>query len=247
MGRMAAPRALWLALVTLYEETLTLLVGNLAWLGLNLPLYIVLVFLILPFSGPEDAGGPQAMLVLVAWLLLFMPSPGGAGLAALASAAAGPDVPRMSTFWDAVRTRWKLALVCMLVSLVVAVALIANLYFYAVFGEGWMRYASFLWLYATLFWLGMHVYLQPLLVHVAEPRLLDLYRRAALITLGHPIHTLILLIGMALIGTLTLVFLPVYILVGGAYIAVVQAHGFREIRRRHGDLPRETDEEMKPL
>ena len=244
---MAAPRVLWRALVSLYEETLTLLFGNLAWLALNLPLYLLLIVVGVPFSGAEEAGGPQALLVLVAWLLLFMPSPGGAGLAALANAAAGPDVPRMATFREAVKLRWRLSLVCMLVSLAVAVALIANLYFYAIVGTGWMKYASFLWLYAAVFWLGMHVYLLPLIVHVAEPRLVDLYRRAALITLGHPLYTVVLLIGMLVIGSLTLVFLPVYILVGGAYVALVQAHGFREIRRRHGDLPLETDEEMKPL
>jgi uncharacterized membrane protein YesL len=244
---MAAPRALWLALVSLYEETLTLLVGNLAWVALNLPLYIVLVFLTVPISGSIDAGGPEALLVLVAFLLLFMPSPGGVGLASLAAAAAGPDVPRMSSFWEAVRARWRMSVVCMLVSLVIAGVLLANLYFYALFVEGWLRYASFLWLYGALFWLGMHVYLLPLMVHVAEPRIFDLYRRAALITLGHPLHTVVLLIGTLVIGSLMLVFLPVYILVGGAYIAMVHAHGFREIRRRHGDLPVESEEEMKPL
>jgi uncharacterized membrane protein YesL len=244
---MAAPRALWRALVSLYEDTLTLLYGNLAWLALNLPLFIVLVFVGTPFASFEGGMGPQSLMILIAWLLLFMPSPGGAGLAALAAAAAGPDVPRMNVFWDAVRARWRLSLVCMLVSGVVAVALLANLYFYGIVATDWMRYASFLWLYATLFWLGMHVYLLPLLVHVQEPRLFDLYRRAALITLGHPIHTLVLFIGMLLIGSLTLIFLPVYVLIGGAYIALVQAHGFREIRRRHGDLPVETDEGMKAL
>jgi hypothetical protein len=32
------------------------------------------------------------------------------------------------------------------------------------------------------------------------------------------------------------VFLPVYVLVGTAFVSLVQAHAFREIRRRHGDL-----------
>jgi uncharacterized membrane protein YesL len=245
---MAAPRVLWRALVSLWEDTLTLLVGNLAWLALNLPLYVVLVLVAVPFVNPDEAGGSQQLLMIVlAWLLLFMPSPGSVGLAGVASAAAGPDVPRMSAFWEAVRTRWRLALLCMVVSLVVAIILLVNLYFYVVFGSDWMRYASFLWLYAVLFWLGMHVYLMPLLVHVSEPRLLDLYRRAALITLGHPLYTLVLSVGMLFAGAITIVFLPVYVLAGGAYIAMVQAHAFREIRRRHGDLPVETDEGLKAL
>jgi uncharacterized membrane protein YesL len=222
-------------------------VGNLAWAALNLPLYALLVGIFVPFAGSFEDGGPQGLLALLAWLLPFMPSPGAIGLAAVASSAAGPDVPRMSVFWATVRARWRLSLVASAVSLLIAVVLIANLYFYAFFGEGWMRFASILWLYGVLFWLSLHVYLVPLMVHVAEPRLLDLYRRAALISLGHPAYTFVILVGMIAVGTLSLVFLPVYVLVGAAYLAMVQAHALREIRRRHGDLVAETDEEVKPL
>jgi hypothetical protein len=36
---------------------------------------------------------------------------------------------------------------------------------------------------------------------------------------------------------------PVYLLIVGAFVALVQAHAFRAIRRRHGELP---DEETEP-
>jgi uncharacterized membrane protein YesL len=98
-------------------------------------------------------------------------------------------------------------------------------------------------LYAALFWFSLHVYLVPLLVHVAEPKLFDVYRRAALIALGHPLFTLVVLIEITIIGTLCLVFVPAYALVGPAYLSMIQAHTFREIRRRHGDLADEVVEE----
>src|SRR5437867_3503117 len=83
--------------------------------------------------------------------------------------------------------------------------------------------ASTLWLYGTLFWLSLHIYLVPLLVHVAEPRLFDLYRRSAFIALGHPGYTIMLLVALLTVCLLTVVFLPMYVLVGIAFLSLVQA------------------------
>ena len=87
----------------------------------------------------------------------------------------------------------------------------------------------------------------PLLLHIAEPRIFDVYRRAAFVALGHAGYTIVLLIAILLIGALSVVFLPVYVLVAGAYISLIQAHALREIRRRHGDLVAEADEEVSRL
>jgi uncharacterized membrane protein YesL len=133
------------------------------------------------------------------------------------------------------------------VSLIVTVALVANVYFYAVFGGGWLRLASILWLYGTLFWLSLHIYLVPLLVHVAEPRLFDIYRRSAFVALGHAGYTIVLLLALLSICLLTVIFLPMYALVGLAFVSLVQAHALREIRRRHGDLLPEVEEEVSRL
>ncbi len=244
---MAAPRTLWLALLGLYEETATLVLGNLLWVAVNVPLFLVLAVILVPFAGGvPGASGPEWVLVVIAWVLLFLPNPSNVALAGLAAVAAGPDVPRLDVFWATLRSRWKLSLACFVVSVAIAVALLANVYFYAVLASGGLRYVTILWLYGTLFWLSMHVYVVPLLVHVEEPRIFDIYKRAALIALGHPLFSVLLLFEMLILGTLALIFLPAYLLVGGAYLAMVQAHAFREIRRRHGDLVLEPeDEELK--
>jgi uncharacterized membrane protein YesL len=254
---MAAFRTLWVALVSLYEETLVLVGGNLAATLLNLPLGAVL-FLIVTLAaavfGPASAGtnddsspGAQWLLVVIAWLLPFLPTPGNVGLAGLTRVAAGPEVPRFAQFRASLKARWRLAMVASLISLVVTLALAGNVFFYAVLATDWLRLASILWLYGLLFWLSLHVYLVPLLVHVAEPRLFDLYRRAAFVALGHPAYTFVLLFVLIAFALLSVVFVPVYVLIGGAFISLVQAHALREIRRRHGDLVAEPEEEVGRL
>jgi uncharacterized membrane protein YesL len=240
---MPALRVLWLALVSLYDETIALVVGNLLWLALNLPVFLLLAGLGLPFA---DSGNVAWLLVGLAWLLLIVPTPAGVALGALAREAAGPDVPTRAAFWDGLRARWRLGVACGAASLLVTLAIVFNIAFYATRTEGLLRLTTILWLYGLWFWFGMHVYLVPLLHHVQEPRLLDLYRRAALITLGQAVPTLFLVLMLLLVGALSIVFLPAYVLVAPAYVAVAQAHAFREVRRRLGDLSvTEADQEKR--
>jgi uncharacterized membrane protein YesL len=126
---------------------------------------------------------------------------------------------------------------------VVLAALLWNVTFYVSADLGWLRFISILWMYGVLFWLSLHIYLVPLMVHVEQPRLFNLYKRAALVTLGHFGYTVLLLIPLLVLCFLSVLFLPVYVLVTGAYISVVEAHALREIRRRHGDLAAEEQEE----
>jgi uncharacterized membrane protein YesL len=252
---MAAFRTLWRALVGLYEETIVLVVGNLAALAVNLPVGLALLLILLlilsffgyPFVTGEDASGVQWLVVLIAWIIPFVPTPGTVALAGLARFAAGPDAPRFAVFRETLRDRWRISLRCTLVSTVVLLALLWNVWFYVEVGSGWLRLASILWLYGMLFWLSLHIFLVPLLVHVAEPRLFDLYRRAAFITLGHFGYTIMLLVPLLAITFVAVVFLPVYVLVAGALVSLTEAHALREIRRRHGDLVPEADEELSRL
>jgi uncharacterized membrane protein YesL len=243
----AALRTLWKALVGLYEETLVLVLGNLAAAALNLPFALALFFIGLPFAGTSDGSVAQWLLVTIAWLLLFLPTPGKVALNGLTLVAAGQDAPRFHHFRTSLLTHWRLALRCFLLSLVVLVALIANVYFYGVLSSGWLRFFSIVWLYGALFWLSLHLYLVPLLVYVSEPRMLDLYRRAAFIALGHPIYTIMLVVVLLVVGLVSVVFLPVYVLVASAFVSLVQAHALREIRRRHGDVLDEPEEETSRL
>lgn len=248
MARMAAFRTLWAALVGLYEETLVLLGANVAALVLNLPVILLLVLIGIPlgvvFTDDQVNG---LFFYVVGALLVFMPTPGNVALGGLTRIAAGPDVPRFSAFRAAFAQHWKLAARCALVSVLVLAILVWNVSFYLGFGPGWPFIVTIVWLYAALFWLSLHIYLVPLMVHVAEPRVLNLYRRAAFIALGHAPYTVLLLVLLLAIALITVVFLPVYVLLGPAVVSLAQAHALREIRRRHGDLVVEADEEVSRL
>jgi uncharacterized membrane protein YesL len=119
--------------------------------------------------------------------------------------------------------------------------------FYFNLGPGWPLFVTIFWSYAALFWLALHVYIVPLAVHVTEPRLLDLYRRAAFIAVGHAGYTFVLLVLLLALSLASVIFLPVYVLVGPALVSLAQAHALREIRRRHGDLEAEPEEEASRL
>ena len=198
---MAGFRTVWEALVGLYEDTLVLVGGNLAAVALNLPLGLAVLLVGLPFVSSGEQPTLQWLIAAIAWFATFLPTPGNVALAGVTHAAARHDVPRFGVFVETLRTRWGVASRCTVVSVVVLVALLWNVSFYLNFGPGWPLLVTIVWLYATLFWLGMHLYLVPLLVHVAEPRVaVDLYRRAAFVTLGHAGYTFILLVLVLLIA-----------------------------------------------
>ena len=244
---MTALRTLWMALVGLYEETLVLVAANVAAFVLNLVIGLVIVLVGLLFPTVQDDVARQWLIGIVLWMLLYLPTPGNVALGGLAQVAAGPDAPRFAAFRDALRTYWRQALRCTAASVVITLALVWNIWFYFNVGTGWLQLVSILWLYVTLFWISLHIYVVPLLLHIAEPRIFDVYRRAAFVALGHAGYTIVLLIAILVIGALSVVFLPVYVLVAGAYISLIQAHALREIRRRHGDLVAEADEEVSRL
>ena len=58
------------------------------------------------------------LLVAIAWLMTLMPTPGNVALAGLTRVAAGPDAPSFAIFRATLKARWRLALRCTLVSVV---------------------------------------------------------------------------------------------------------------------------------
>jgi hypothetical protein len=247
MARMAAFRTVWTALVCLYEETLPLVGGNVAALVFNLPLGLVLFLVGLPFVSNEASTDAQWLVAVIAWLMPFLPTPGNIGLAGLTQIAAGPDVPRFVHFRQSLRKHWLLALRASVISLIVLGVLLWNVVFYFNLGSGPLQFVAILWLYAAVFWLSLHIYFVPLVVHVAEPRLFDLYRRAAFVAVGHAGYSLLLLLVLLVVSFAAVVFLPVYVLAACAFISLAQALALREIRRRHGDLVVGAEEEVSRL
>lgn len=237
----AAPRVLWSALVGLWDETIILIGANLIWTALAIPLYLAMFVALGAFGalagGAGDAGWLGWAAVVPALLLPQLPSPGSIGLGAMARVAAGGEAPHLSHFRAALRRAWRRGLLLWLIGFVVAALLGWNAAFYASMLTGWPRLATIPWAYALVFWLALQVYLVPLLLHLPEPRLPDLYRRAALLTLAHPFFTGTLVVALVLVAVLGLVVPIAYPLIVGAYAALVHEAALRHLRRVHGDLP----------
>ncbi|MBV9597277.1 MAG: hypothetical protein JOZ87_10455 [Chloroflexi bacterium] len=238
---MAAFRSFWAAVVDVYDDTLVLLGGNVAALLLNVPLFLLGIVLVYIATGEPPAPLVSAAL---ATIMAFLPTPGNVALAGVSQVAAGPDVARLRVFVETLRERWGIAWRCALVSVVVLVALLWNVVFYLNFGATWSLLVAILWTYATVVWLSLHLYVVPLSVHVAQPRVFDLYRRAAFVALGHAGYTFVLLVLLLIVTFAAVLFLPIYVLVAQSFVSLAQAHALREIRRRHGDLMVEAEEEV---
>ncbi|MBV9578225.1 MAG: hypothetical protein JO057_06500 [Chloroflexi bacterium] len=233
-------RTLWAALVGMYDDTLVMIGGNVAALVLNVPVYVVLLVIVDAATGEA----PETLvLAILATFMVFLPTPGNLALAGVAQAAAGADVARLRLLTETLRARWGIAWRCTLVSVVVLIALLWNVVFYLNLEATWALPVALLWIYGTIVWLSLHIYVVPLAVHVARPRVLDLYRRAVFVALGHAVFTFVLLVLLLIVTFVSVVFLPIYVLAGQSFVSLAQAHALREIRRRHGDLAAEPEEE----
>lgn len=245
-----APLVLWRALVALYDDTFVYVRANLAWASLGAPVFLLVFLAVLPYADSIDQRGTGETwfawpLIVAATGIVLIPSPATAGLAYMAAVSAAGETPGWHSFVRGVVAHWRLAAGLCFVSVAGAFVLTINVVFYFA-AEGWVKLVGVLWGYTLLFWLALQIYVAPLLAHVTRPRLLDLYRRAALLTIAHPVFTLLLALLTMTVGFLGALFLPVGLLLGGAYVALLQAHALRALRIRLGDLTVErTDTELE--
>jgi uncharacterized membrane protein YesL len=231
---------LWAAVLGLYEAPLTFVRGNLAWLGLNLPLFAATSYLLdsVHSSSGADALSPWSF-VTAAWLVFLLPGPAIFGLGDLARVSSLGETPRFPGFWPTVQREWRRGLVAYLVGAGGMVALIVNVVFYAAFSQGILRLLTFLWLWVALIWLSVNLLLVPLTLHLPNLGLLATYRRALVLVMAYPKFWLVLLVAILLASVLAIVLMPLYLLVGGALLSLVQAHAFRSLRLTLGDLTEE--------
>jgi uncharacterized membrane protein YesL len=230
---------LWAATVGLFDETSVLVRGNLAWVALTLPLYLVVLLILLPFAagaGDSETNAPGWPFVVSAWLVAIMPTPGGYGLARLARAAAAGDAPRFQELTHDPRSSLTRGTGLFLVSTLGCVLVAANGVFYLSASNEWVKLVAILWLYAGLFWIALQTYLLPLALYVERPRVPDLYRRAAVLTIAHPMFSILIGLMLSALALVSALALPVYLLLTGAFVALARAHAFRLVRRQLGDL-----------
>jgi hypothetical protein len=162
--------------------------GNLLAMLFSLP--IVLVLIVVAFFVHSLSVVPLGIAVLVGAL----PNPACMGLQTLARGFARGHASDFREQWQALRTYWRVGLRAWLIAAATTVVCALNVAFYATQAvnpaSGLHAVAAplfLVWALFLLFWLGIHLYVAPLLLAQDEPRALLAYRNAAVLMLSRPI------------------------------------------------------------
>jgi hypothetical protein len=165
--------------------------GNVLAMLLSLP--IVLVSIVAAFAVHSLSLVPLGVALLVGAL----PNPACMGLQTLARELARGQTPDFADQWQGLRTYWRVGLRAWLIAAAITIICALNAGFYATRAANaatrWHTIAaplSVVWTLILLLWLGVHLYVAPLLLAQAEARVLLAYRNAAVIMLTRPVASL---------------------------------------------------------
>jgi hypothetical protein len=166
--------------------------GNVLAMLLSLP--IVLVSIVAAFAVHSLSLVPLGVALLVGAL----PNPACMGLQTLARELARGHTADLREQWQGLRMYWRVSLRAWLIAAAVTVICVLNMAFY---GTQAANPATRLhavaaplfavWTLVLFLWLGINLYVAPLLLAQAEARVLLAYRNAAVIMLSRPVASLI--------------------------------------------------------
>jgi hypothetical protein len=162
--------------------------GNVLAMLLSLP--IVFVSIVAAFAVHSLSLVPLGVALLVGAL----PNPACMGLQTLARELARGETADLREQWQGFRIYWKVSLRAWLIAAAVSVICVLNMAFY---GTQAANPATRLhavaaplfavWTLVLFLWLGINLYVAPLLLAQAEARVLLAYRNAAVVMLSRPV------------------------------------------------------------
>jgi uncharacterized membrane protein YesL len=231
----AAASVLRWAVVGLYDESVLWLKVNLVWFLLSLPLGLPILLLLAGFLPVGEDGTSDWVLpgLVTGLLLLLIPNPGSLGVYRVAAIMDHQESPHWGEFWRGTRENLGLGLALFGLGLFGTVLLLFNLGFYLGLQNNILQAASIIWIYLSLFWLGLQIYLGPLVLQVGERHLLKLYRRAAMLVLAHPIYTLTFLLAIGLFLLLCVLAWPLFPLFAMGFVGLIGTRALSRLRRRY--------------
>ena len=218
-----ALRVYWWSIRNAYEELFTIAAINLAWWGIGSALPTGASYLELPW--------------LVVVLLLVLVPPPTAGVYYCANRMAHDKPVSFALFWEGTKKYLVKSWLAAWLGLLVAIVLMANIWFYGRFEGSWAIWVQALFVSMLLYWGTALVYFFPMLLELREEkqRLLLALRNAVVLVVTNPLFSLLLVV--LLVSTVVLsavLVLPAVFLVTGivaliANRAVVQLlAGYRE-------------------
>lgn len=158
---------------------------------------IVLAVVVLAFAVHSVSILPLGIAVFVG----VLPNPACLGLQTITRELASGYGAEFGEQWQAFRTYWRVGVRAWLIGATVTTILSLNALFYAtqITNSASRLHAVaaplfLVWVLLLLFWLGIHLYVSPLLLAQAEPRALLAYRNAVVMMLSRPVASWVVIV-----------------------------------------------------
>jgi len=154
-----------------------------------------------------------SVLWWIGTVLVIPAAPVAAGLHAVANRSANYKRVDSGFFWDAVKGSFGRSWLLVGANLLLLLAVVINIIFYANSQAGWARFVAIIWLWVIVLVMMGGQYLLPLFWQQDDPSLRLMFRNAFILALRHPLHTfLMLLFQIALIVISFATVLPIFLL-----------------------------------
>jgi uncharacterized membrane protein YesL len=236
-------RALGSSLRDLFDDFLLLIICNLLWALLSLPLWL-LAYVLLGAGQPIAAAATAMIGVLPA-------GPATAGLFFVAHRVTEGLASKLGAFFTGVRRHARLGIILTGIGMGGLLVILFNLGFYLNVTNLFGGIMLGLWLYLLIFWLGLQIYVFPLAFLQEQPDLRTIARNAFLMAVGRPIFTILTLLLMGAFFLLSSFLIAPLVLFSTAFLTVWATRATRtlidEARRRReaadGTAPPAPDEE----
>lgn len=170
-------------------------------------------------------------------LLVLPAAPVAAGLHAVANRSANYKRVDSSFFWDAAKGQIKRSWLMVGTSLLLHVAILMNIAFYANSTASWSRFVTILWLWVIVLVMMGAQYFLPLFWQQEDPSLRLVIRNAFILALQHPLYSLLMLLfQLTLIAVGFATVLPIFLLMP-ASVAVAANVGLVKLLEDKGLAP----------
>jgi uncharacterized membrane protein YesL len=214
-------RALGSSLRDLFDDFLLLIMCNLLWAAISLPLWAVAFTLL-------SAGAPA--LALVAAVLGVLPAgPATIALYHVAYRITDGRAVKVGEFFGAMREHARIGIILTGITIAGLVLILFNLGFYLSVNNAFGGAMLGLWIYLLVFWLGLALYVFPLAFLQDAPDLRLIVRNAFLMSVGRPIFTFLTLLLMGVIVGLSLFLVVPAVLITVAFLTVWATRATRQL------------------
>jgi len=141
-----------------------------------------------------------------------------------------PEWSGQKDFWVGLRLHWLRSTLVGFLDLAVLIVLLVTLQFYLTRSEEYLRWLAGPVLIFLVMWIGMQLFLFPLLIQFPDEPLVQLAKRAVLLVLGYPLYCLVLVVLLIVLLVASIALAGPVLFFTFSLTAVVQTIALRVIR-----------------